>query len=88
MKTFITTLYNSQTGHHSPPMLFETKEQAVSTFIHEIQMPDSELLNIKDRLHIKVIGRFEHTTGRITPYLFPKLLISGAEVTAPNKKDI
>lgn len=81
MKTFLCVIYNSATGHHSPPLIFETKEQAMTTLIAEVQAPNSELANIKDQLSVHVIGRFDHKSGRVSPYLFKKLLISGSEIT-------
>jgi len=80
MKTFLCSLYNSSTGHYSPPLLFETKEQAATTFVNEIQAPNSELFNIKDRLTIYAIGRYDYTSGKISPYLFKKLILNGSEV--------
>lgn len=84
MKTFLCALYNETTGHYSPPMPFETKEQAVTMFINETTASESELFNIKDRLSIFCIGRYEHTSGKLHPYLFKKLLIKGTEVSVPS----
>lgn len=83
MKTFLCCLYNSSTGHHSQPIPFETKEQAATTFVNEISAPNSELFNIKDSLSIFAIGRYEHTSGKLYPYLFKKLLLKGTEITVP-----
>lgn len=80
MKTFVVSLFNSHTGHYSPPLVFDTKEQAVNSFIGEIQNPQSEIANIKDRLTIFLIGRFDHQSGKIHSYIFKKLLIKGTEV--------
>lgn len=80
MKTFLCSMYNSTTGHYSMPLIFETKEQAVTVFINEIKAPNSELFNIKDTLSLFCVGRFEHTSGKLHPYLFKKLLIAGKEV--------
>jgi hypothetical protein len=82
MKTFLFSLYNQTTGHYSPPLLFETKEQAATTFINEVQAPNSDLFPIKHNLSIFCIGRFEHTSGKISPYLFKKLILKGTEVSA------
>lgn len=63
-------------------MVFETKEQAATTFINEIQAPNSELANIKDTLSIFAIGEYEHKKGTIHPYLFgKKTILHGTEVT-------
>lgn len=83
MKTFLCALFNQSTGHYSPPLLFETKEQAMTSFINEIQNPKSEMANIKNNLRIFVLGRYDHTSGKMHPYLFKKLLISGTEVIIP-----
>lgn len=89
MKSIICTLYNKTTGHYSVPLVFENKEQAVSTFINEIQAPNSELANIKDTLSIFATGMFEHTSGTLHPFLFKRkqLLISGKEVTLNTPKE-
>jgi len=70
-------------------MVFETKEQAVTTFINEIQAPNSELANIKDTLSIFATGEFEHKTGSLYPYPFKrkKLLLSGKEVQLTSQKE-
>lgn len=88
MKSLLTCLVNSQTGHHSPPIMFETKEMAVTTFIHEVQTTNSELANIKDSLAIYAIGYFDHKTGKISQKLFnhKQLLISGSEVVIPTSQ--
>lgn len=82
MRSLICTLYNSTTGHHSVPLVFENKEQAVHTFISEIQAPNSELANIKDTLSIFATGHFDHKTGSLHPFFFSKkqLLLAGKEV--------
>lgn len=84
MKTYVCALFNSTTGHYSPPLIFDTKENAMNSFVNEIRAPKSELANIKDRLSIFVIGRYEHTTGKLSPYLFKKLLMKGSEVNLPD----
>lgn len=81
MKTYLCCIYNSTTGHYSAPIPWDTLENAMNTFVSEIQSPNSEMANIKDRLTVFTIGRYEHTTGKISPYLFKKLLIKGTEVT-------
>lgn len=86
MKTVLCCLYNKTTGHHSVPLVFETKEQAVTNFISEIQAPNSELANIKDTLSIYAIGTYEHTTGSISSHLKKKLLLHGKEVNLPPQK--
>lgn len=82
MQTILCTLYNQTTGHYSFPLPFENKETAVSTFISEIQAPNSEMANIKDTLAIYSIGKFDHKTGLISTSSFKKkqLLLSGKEV--------
>ncbi|UYD39241.1 MAG: hypothetical protein [Wigfec virus K19_174] len=84
MKTYLCSLYNSTTGHYSAPLLFETKEQAVTSFSSEILAPQSELANIKDTLSIFCVGRYEHTSGKLSPYLFKKLLLKGSEILLPS----
>lgn len=88
MKSIICTLYNSTTGHHSPPIVFETKQQAITHFINEIQSPNSELANIKDTLTIYSIGDYDHKTGKVSQYFLNrlKLLITGKEVTLNTPK--
>lgn len=90
MKSIICSLYNKTTGHYSVPLVFENKEQAVHTFISEIQAEKSELANIKDALSIYAIGTFDHKAGRIQGSLKTKksqLLISGKEVTLNTPKE-
>lgn len=87
MITTVVTLFNKNTGHYSYPLIMENKEQAKSHFINEIQMPDSEMANIKDSLELYAVGTFDHKTGEIKGYYFKKseLLIKGSEVQLTQK---
>ena len=74
MQTFLCAIFNKKTGHFSPPLLFNTKELAVSTFLTELAMPNSELAPLRDSLEIYCLGRYDVINGKIRPYLFKKLL--------------
>lgn len=92
MKTLLCCLHNTSTGHYSQPLIFETKEQAVTTFMNEIRADKSELANIKDTLSIYHVGHFDHKTGIPETLRFrrKKLLMHGKEVllkTESQKRD-
>lgn len=80
MKTYLCAMFNKNTGHFSPPLLFNTLEIAKDVFIKEIQMENSEIAQIKDALSIYAIGRYEVTSGKVTGYWSKKLILNGCDV--------
>lgn len=73
MNTYLIAMYNTKTGHYTPPLLFETVEKATSHMIEELQS-SPELGAMRSYLKLFCIGRYDVTTAKIKPYLFKKLL--------------
>lgn len=84
MQTFLCAIYNSKTGHFSPPLIFNSKEHAVTSFIAELNSEKSELKPLEDSLKLFCLGRYDVTSAKLNPYLFKKLLWSLEEGITKN----
>lgn len=70
------------------PFCTTNEQTAIRSFSMELQNEESLLSRFPADYHLMALGHYDQKTGLITPLANPKLLITGAQITMIQQRQI